>query len=152
MRDLPWRGAFDAAFCFGNSYGYLDDSGNRSFLEAVARALRPGGRFALDYGQSAESVLPRFQARVEAEIGGFRFLEENRYDVLSGRVESRYVFSRGSRSEEKLASQRMHTVSEILRALSEAGLEVHGIFGSALDEPFVLGATSLLVVAEKRAG
>ncbi|HEX6209286.1 MAG TPA: methyltransferase domain-containing protein, partial [Methylomirabilota bacterium] len=23
MRDLPWRGRFDGAFCVGNSFGYL---------------------------------------------------------------------------------------------------------------------------------
>ncbi len=27
MRDLPWPAQFDGAFCFGNSFGYLDDEG-----------------------------------------------------------------------------------------------------------------------------
>src|SRR5207247_5091420 len=37
MRDLPWRGRFDGAFCVGNSFGYLDEEGNATFLGAVAR-------------------------------------------------------------------------------------------------------------------
>src|SRR5262245_53037578 len=45
MRDLPWSGQFDAAFCVGNSFGYLDDDGNAAFLRAVAGALKPEGRF-----------------------------------------------------------------------------------------------------------
>ena len=35
MRDLPWPGRFDGAFCVGNSFGYLDDEGNAAFLRAV---------------------------------------------------------------------------------------------------------------------
>src|SRR5437868_3960234 len=45
MTDLPWREEFDGAFCFGNSFGYLEDEANARFLAAVARALKPGGRF-----------------------------------------------------------------------------------------------------------
>ena len=152
MRELPWTGGFDAAFCFGNSFGYLEDSGNQAFLEAAARALVPGGRLAIDYGQSVECVLPRWEPRLEAEMGGFHFLEENRYDFLAGRVESRYVFSRGGETEEKLASQRAYSVSEVSRNLSAAGFEVLDLFGSIRDDPFSLGARSLLIVAQKRSG
>src|SRR5262245_1382380 len=45
MRDLPWQERFDAAFCVGNSFGYLDDDGNAAFLRSVRAALKPGGRF-----------------------------------------------------------------------------------------------------------
>src|SRR5262249_38980136 len=59
MRAIPRGASFDAAFCFGNSFGYLDEAGNREFLSAVAAALPRGGRFALDYGQTPESIFPR---------------------------------------------------------------------------------------------
>src|SRR5437867_1727217 len=39
MSDLPWPSAFDGAFCFGNSFGYGDDSDNVRFLQAVSHAL-----------------------------------------------------------------------------------------------------------------
>ncbi|MEP6995941.1 MAG: methyltransferase domain-containing protein [Acidobacteriota bacterium] len=149
MRDLPWSGDFDAAFCFGNSFGYLDDAGNQAFLESVFRALVAGGRFAIDYGQSAESVLPRWEPRLKVEMSGFDFLEENRYDWLSGRVENRYVISRGGKSEEKLASQRAYTVREVVEALAAAGFLVRDLFGSIREDPFALGAQNLLIVAEK---
>src|SRR5262245_34047618 len=50
MREMGWREAFDGGFCFGNSFGFLDAAGTRGFLSAVSGALKPGARFALDYG------------------------------------------------------------------------------------------------------
>ncbi len=152
MRDLPRSAQFDAAFCFGNSFGYLDDAGNEAFLRSVVRTLPAGARFAIDYGQTAESIFPRgLEPRAEAEIGGFRCVEETRYDPLSGRVENIFEISRGGRTERKLASHRVYTVSQVARMLSGAGFRVLGLFGSPREEPFALGAQRLLVVAEKEA-
>lgn len=50
MCDLRWTDEFDGGYCFGNSFGYLDHSGVRKFLAAVARALKPGARFVIDTG------------------------------------------------------------------------------------------------------
>lgn len=151
MRELPWDGAFDAAFCMGNSFGFLDDAGNQTFLDSAARALEPGGRFVLDFGQAAEAIFPRLEPRLEAEIGGFRFEEDTRYDVASSRVENRYVISRGGESEEKLASQRVYLAGDVARMLERAGFEVVASFGSSAEEPFRLGAQRLLTVARKKA-
>ena len=152
MRDLPWTASFDAAFCFGNSFGFLDDAGNEAFLGSVARALAPGGRFVLDYGQSAESVFPRLEPRVEAEIGGFRFVEETRYDIPAARIENRYVISRDGKTEDKLASQRVYLASDVTRMLELAGFEILATFGSSGEEPFAMGAHRLLSVAQTRRG
>jgi len=149
MSVLDWNDDFDAAFCFGNSFGYLDDAGNAAFLAAVGKALEPGGRFAIDYGQTAESIFPRLEARQEADLAGFHFAEETRYDMLSGRIENRFTFSRGGKTETKLASQRVYTVNEIVRLLAAAGLETTAFFGSPGEEPFGLGSHRLLIVATK---
>jgi SAM-dependent methyltransferase len=150
MRDLPRGAAFDAVFCFGNSFGYLDDGGNRAFLAAAAGALARGGRFALDYGQTPESVFPRLAPLQEAEIAGIRFEEETRYDALAGRIENVFRISRDGRTETKLASQSAYTVREIVAMLRAVGLETMEIFGSVDERPFELGAERLLLVAEKR--
>ncbi len=151
MRELPWRAEFDAAFCFGNSFGFLDDRGNADFLVAVAAALVPGGRFALDYGQTAECVLPRIEPRQEGEIAGFRFVEETRYDAETARIENRFTFARGNDSETKLASQRVYTLAETTALLEDAGLAVLRTFGSPREEPFSAASPRLVIVAEKRA-
>ena len=149
MSALNWEGEFDAAFCFGNSFGYLDDVGNTAFLAAVARALRPAGRFAIDYGQTAESIFPRLESWQEADMAGFHFVEDTRYDPLSGRIENRFTFSRDGKSETKLASQRVYTLNEVVRLLCDAGFTTTSFFGSPREEPFVLGSHRLLIVGEK---
>jgi SAM-dependent methyltransferase len=149
MSALDGNGDFDAAFCFGNSFGYLDDAGNAAFLAAIGKALEPGSRFAIDYGQTAESIFPRLEARQEADLAGFHFAEDTRYDMLSGRIENRFTFSRGGKTETKLASQRVYTVNEIVRLLAAAGFETTTYFGSPEEEPFVLGSHRLLIVATK---
>ena len=56
MRDLPWRARFDGAVCVGNSFGYLDDTGNAEFLQAVRAALKPGARFVLETPMVLENL------------------------------------------------------------------------------------------------
>ena len=81
MRDLPWQTAFDGGYCLGNSFGYLDSTGTRTFVQAVARALKVGARFVLDSGMVAESVLPNLKAREWTQVDDILFLEANRYDT-----------------------------------------------------------------------
>jgi SAM-dependent methyltransferase len=149
MRRLSWRGSFDAAFCMGNSFGYMNDVGNAAFLAAVARALVPRGRFVLDFGQSAESIFPRLEPHLEVEMGGFRFAEETRYDIPAARIENVYTIAKGGKSERKLASQRVYLASDVWRLLEAAGFEVVEAFGSSAGEPYALGAQRLLTVARK---
>ena len=152
MRELPATPAFEAAYCFGNSFGYLDDAGNEAFLAAVAAALSPGGRFAIDFGQTAEGVFPRLEPRLEGELNGYHFIEETRFDPLTSRIENVFEFSKDGRSERKLASQRVYLAGDLARMLARAGFEVLGLYGSPAEEPFALSSQRLLIVAEKPRG
>jgi SAM-dependent methyltransferase len=69
MRELPWTEEFHGAYCCGNSFGYLDPAGARKFLGAVARTLKPGGRFVMDTGMAAESIFAHAGQRPLAPAG-----------------------------------------------------------------------------------
>src|SRR6185436_12837492 len=79
MRNLPFNGEFDAAYCAGSSFGFFDDEGNAAFLAAAARTLVPGGRFLGDF-KAAESVLPAFRESYEMPVGDLVFSAKNSYD------------------------------------------------------------------------
>jgi SAM-dependent methyltransferase len=149
MRDLPWTAEFDGSFCFGNSFGYLDDEGNAAFLEALARALKPGARLVLDAPAIAECLLPAFQERRWVEIAGITFLISARYDHEQGRTFTEYTFIRDGKVEKRPASQRIYTYHELSHLLANAGFETAAAFGSMKEEPFRLGAQRLLLVARK---
>jgi SAM-dependent methyltransferase len=142
MRDLPADVRFDACYCFGNSFGYIDPAGTRAFLGAVARSLEPGARFAMDTGMAAECILPRFEAHQSAQVGDILFVEENRYDLDEGCIETTYTFSRGDETVTR-------TGCEIRGLLRDAGLEPVAEYGSLDREPFVLGTPCVILVAEK---
>jgi SAM-dependent methyltransferase len=148
MRDLPWRFEFDAAYCAGSSFGFLGDQGDAAFLGAVSRTLRPGARFFADF-KAAESLLPTFRDSYEMRLGDIEFRARNRYDPLTGAMESLYSVSRGDQSETKRAITRIYTVREILRMMKAAGFSNFETFGSIQGEPFRLGSPGLLVLGAK---
>jgi cyclopropane fatty-acyl-phospholipid synthase-like methyltransferase len=149
MRDLPWESEFDAAFCFGNSFGYLEPDGTRSFVRAVGRALRPGARFVMDTGNAAESVLPRRQEREWAQVEDILFLEENRYHAAESCVETIYTFVRGGETITRTGLHWVYTIREMRDLLAGAGLVVKDVLGSLEGEAFQVGSPYLVLVAEK---
>jgi len=149
MRDLPWTTEFDGSFCFGNSFGYLDDVGNANFLKAVARALKPGARFVLDAPAIAECLLPAFEDRRWFEIGGITFLSNSRYDHEQGRTFTEYSFIRDGKVDKRPASQRIYTYNELVRLLGDAGFDTISSYASLSEEPFKLGSQRLITVAKK---
>jgi SAM-dependent methyltransferase len=151
MRNLPWRQEFDGAFCGGSSFGYLGDAGDRDFLEAVARTLRPGARFVIDAVKAAEVLLPQFRDHYEMEVGDIRFAAENRYELETGWIENRYTVTRGDQSEVRLARHRIYTCREVVSMFDRAGFERIGLFGSLSGEPFRLGSSRLIVSASRAA-
>ena len=149
MSDLPWDGVFDGAFAMGNSFGYSGDEHDARFLRAVARALKPGGSFVLDYPAVAEALLPHFQERTWLPIGDTLFLRAGRYNPAAGRIETEYTLIRDGKHETKPWTQRVYTYREICGLVTDAGFtDVHGYASTSL-EPFKLGSQGLLLTATK---
>ncbi|MCZ6728726.1 MAG: class I SAM-dependent methyltransferase [SAR324 cluster bacterium] len=150
MRELPWEEEFDGAFCFGNSFGYFAKEGVCAFLEAVGRALKPGGRFVLDTELAAESILPDLADRAWSQVGNMRLLVEHHYDAAQSRLDTVYTFIRGAKTEIRSARHWVYTTGEIGRMLASAGLTVQALYSNLEQEPYMPGAPRLLLVAEKR--
>lgn len=146
MRELP-DGPFDAAYCWGNSFGYLDDRGNEQFLDAVGRCLRPGAPFVLDAGAIAETLFPQLQEQKTYELDDLSMHIRNRYDARAGRLHTEYTFSRGDESETKTGSQRVYTAGEVCRMLEHAGFEVEQLYGGTDRSPLKVGSPHLVAVA-----
>jgi SAM-dependent methyltransferase len=149
MRSLPWTGEFDGAFCFGNSFGYLNDDENADFLRVVSRTLKPGARFIMDAPAIAECLLPHFVANRKIELGDISCTIDTRYDHEQSRMFPSFTFVRNGVEDKRSSSQRIYTYRELVRLLGEAGLETVSAYGSLTEEPFQLGAHRLLLVTKK---
>jgi len=150
MRDLPWTAEFDGAFCFGNSFGYLNDEENVDFLQALSQTVKPGARFILEAPAIAELILPNFQPQRSIELAGITTTIESRYDHKLGRMFNDFAFVRNGIEDKRASSQRIYTYKELIELLEKAGFETIAAHGSLDDEPFKLGAHRLLLISEKQ--
>jgi SAM-dependent methyltransferase len=149
MCELPWVSEFDGVYCFGNSFGYLDRDGVRKFLSAVARALKPGGRFIVETGMAAESILPTLVRNRWFRLGDLFMLSENQYHPAESRLDIQYTFLRGGEVETRPSCSYVFTVAEIRRMHEEAGLQPVEMLSSVAGEPYQLGSPRLILVSQK---
>jgi SAM-dependent methyltransferase len=147
MRDLHVTGPFDGAYCFGNSFGYLDYSGVQALLSALARALKPGAKLVLDTGVTAESILPTLQPRGWYRAGDILMLSERRYVAEASRLDIDYTFIVSGNMEAHATSSYVLTVMELTRLLDGAGFNVVSLNGGLAGEPFQLGSPRLILSA-----
>lgn len=141
MRDLPWRERFDAAFCVGNSFGYLDDEGNTSFLRSVRSALKPGARFVLETPMVLENLLGHLQPRPWWKAGDVYLLVENQYDPATSRLDIEYTFARNGTIEVRRGSHRAYAYRELVELVETAGFTV------TLAEPWTREAHMVSLIA-----
>jgi SAM-dependent methyltransferase len=152
MRDLPASGGFDAAYCVGNSFGYLDHEGNADFLKAVARTLRPKGRFLLEYPLVAEIALARKPMRQWHKAGAVLMISEQSYDVTRSRLQTNYVFIQNGTEHTCQAAYQIYTCRETMSMMQDAGFTELRLLKDLSGSPsshFTLGAEVLYVMAER---
>lgn len=150
MRALPFQNAvFDAAVSFFSSFGYCetDEDDERLFRE-VARVLRPGGRLFLDT-MHHDALVRRFVERDWAEIPDGLLLEVRRWDARRGRVEARWSFVRGGRTESYPVSIRVYTCPELEAMLRRAGLTTTQVWGDWNGGALTMESWRILLLAEK---
>jgi SAM-dependent methyltransferase len=158
--DADWRfgdmrtpglepSAFDGAFCFGNSFGYLDYAGAGAFLSSMADALQPGAKLVIETGVCAESILPTLVAKRWHRFGDLLIVSENRYDAAASRLDIEYTFLRDGTIETRPAASYVFTVAEIGRMLESAGFKVLAHHSGLAGEPYQLGSPRLIIIAQR---
>ncbi len=152
MRRIEGVAIYDAGYCFGNSFGFLEYAGMESFLDGVSHALRPGARFIIETGMAAESVLQKFEIEVSHQIDDILLTIKERYLAEESCIDTDYVFEQNGRIESRRAKHWIYTAGEIRRMLERAGFEILNLYGSLQCEPYTLGADELFVIAEVRTG
>ena len=149
MRALPPGEAYDGAYCYGNSFGYLDPASAEAFMESIATRLNPGARFLLETGTAAESILPHLEEKSWYKCGGTYLLTSRRYVPEESRLDIEYTTLRDGKLDPRPTSSYVLTCAEILRMLERAGFRMEGIYGSTNGEAYKPGSQHLIVVAQR---
>jgi SAM-dependent methyltransferase len=154
--DIPSSG-FDAAVCFGHSFGYFSDEDNVAFLRAAYGSLRAGGKFAIETGFCFESYLPRIHEHSKprwTKHDDIYLLQTETLDYERSRlsIEQTYITLATGSVETKRISCRMYTYRELVALMQSCGFEdIRGLDGTG-DEPFRIGGHLLLASARPRPG
>jgi SAM-dependent methyltransferase len=148
MREIPFEAEFDAAINMFTAFGYLEsDEEDAQVVEAVHRALKPGGRFLLET-LHRDNVLRRLErAGVERHEDGLIVIEEREFDVTTSRmpVVVTLLHPDGRRSEYGHAV-RMYTAAELGKMFRAAGFEVEALYGGLDGSPLTLQSRRLAVL------
>jgi SAM-dependent methyltransferase len=131
MRDVPDESRFDAVLSLFSAFGYFaEDEDNVAVLRAVARSLRPGGRFIIDLNNREAAILQGTRQRVwEPQDDGSVVLEERHFDLLSGRIHIRLIRIAGAEQETTDQWLRLYTLPELVGLMRSVGLAATGVWG-----------------------
>jgi SAM-dependent methyltransferase len=119
-----------AAFNWYTSFGHSErDTDNLAMLVRAREAVRPGGRFALDF-LHLPAVLRDLQRHVAIERGGVWLVRETTLDLAAGFMCKtwRYFFPDGRRHEahSRLRLYLPHQLVELLHAAGFSEVRLHG--------------------------
>lgn len=164
MADFKVRGTFDLAHCFVSTFKYLLDEGDaRGHLQSVARALRPGGIYALgfhlswyDYRQKTNErwVTEKDGARVECTISAWPADRGTRREKVQAKMK---VFEDGQEKRAKTTwsfrSYDARQVRSLLRSVPELEHVATYDFHYEIEEPqrFSDDQCDTLLILRKRA-
>jgi SAM-dependent methyltransferase len=122
MRQLPWTGRFDRVVNWSTAFGYFDDTANRAVLDGIVRALRPGGRLAMDLDNLTAFLASYTPSRVvAARDNGDMLVDRYRLDALTGRFEAERTVIRSGRTRRLSFVKRLFGFPELRDWLLAAG-------------------------------
>jgi len=150
MRELPYKGEFDAVINMFTSFGYFDRAEeDRAVLAGVARALKPRGKFLMErFNREALAYeLPHESWRIQED--GSVVLQEDAFDLLRGRYETRQIVIDRAGTREHKGSVRAYTFPELKELLDGAGLFVHRALGGLDLSPYRARSRRLVLYAVK---
>ena len=151
MREIPFEGEFDAVINMFTAFGYFDDVENQKVLDAVARALKPGGKFLIDLLNAPRIIRDLLVQSWDELSDGTVVLTQRDYNLLTGNNEERrtYIAPDGSKREVDL-TWRMYFYPEFVKMLNHAGLAPIQVFGNFDGSEYTLDSRRMIVLAEKR--
>lgn len=150
MREIPYSNHFDLIVQFFTSFGYFaDDADNQKVLSSIAEALRPGGKFLIDY-MNPDNVVRNLVERDEKEISeGIYAIQERWIDVWAQRVNKKITLIKDGKESTYRESVRMYSHREMKDMLSATGLKLTETYGDFASSEYTQDSPRMILMGEK---
>ncbi|MCY3020218.1 MAG: methyltransferase domain-containing protein [Planctomycetota bacterium] len=151
MRRLPLpRASVDGAINIFTSFGYFArDTENARVLAEVARVLKPGAPFVMDY-LNLKPTLAALVPCSERVGSGMRVLECRHFDARRRRLVKTICIARRGRTAVLCESVRAYTPRELVAMFRRAGFSIAALYGSLCGAPFNAARSPRCVVAARK--
>ena len=148
MRQIPWTGRFDRVLSWSTAFGYFDDAANRAVLDQIARALRPGGRLAMDLDNLTSFLASYCPSRVvAAKENGDMLVNRYQLDALTGRFQAERTIIRGGQARRITFVKRLFGFPELRDWLLGAGFTAVTGYGED-SRPLTADHRRMVIVAD----
>lgn len=150
MRSIPFENTFDVIANYFTSFGYfMREDENLAVIKGLARALKPGGRFFIDYLNRAwteENLEPR-SVRHHSD---YEIVEERWIDGENHRINKRTRVQRNGKAiHESGESVKLYTQDEITSLLRRGGLTVNKVYGDYAGASLSSARPRMIIIGTK---
>lgn len=151
MRLIPYQDYFATVLSLFTSFGYFArDEENLAVFQAVDRALKPGGRFLIDY-LNREYVIASLVERDEQALADRHIVNARRLTPDRQRVEkTTTVTTPSGLKREYHESVRMYSQAEVVDMLTASGFADIRCYGSLDGRPLAPESKRLILIAGKK--
>lgn len=155
MRQVAFKGAFDAVINMFTAFGYLEsEEEDIKVLAQVQKALKPGGKLLLDTLNREWVVSNYIQNDWRTSEDGTIYLEHRELDLTTSRnhVSFTIISPDGTCRQSGGHHIRLYTLTEMIGMLKQTGLELVEVYGGFDGEPYSVDSRRMIVVAHKKQG
>ena len=151
MREIPFEDEFDGIFNFYTAFGYFEkDEDNEMVLRAASKALKPKGKFLLDY-PCLEGRMSGWQKQEFFEYNdGTVMLHEMTHNVFEQTIDNHVLYITKDNQRHRTGFTLRHYYGrELTACLERSGMEVLQTFGDTEGTPLNNRHIRVLVLAQK---
>jgi SAM-dependent methyltransferase len=150
MRSLPFEETFDVVMNYFTSFGYfMEHDENQGVVDNVCRALKPGGRFFIDY-MNKDHVLSSIEPESHRFEQGFEIVEKRWVDDARQRINKlTQVLKDGEEIKQSSESVQLYTEKEFTDLLSCSCLKIESIHGNYDATPISPNNPRMIVIGRK---
>ena len=150
MRSINFDSEFDCVLLLFTAFGYFSDEQNLQVLINMCNALSPGGLLLFDV-QNRDTFLKGMRPFFVVEKEGNMMIDRMSFDSLQGRFYNHRVVYRDGIRKDKPHFIRLYNPNEIQSLITQAGLELHHLYGGWDAQELTADANRMVVIARKPA-